>query len=120
MLNGLFNKRPEPTESDFAQEPHKDGYEDGEYKPGSTVHTGGAEAVASTTKVLPEKNNSDKSGTNEDVNNSRDYGNRGYGPGSNPPVIKTGVVVQGTAIRDGASVAVTVTAPEGSPFLPNR
>lgn len=146
MLNGLFNKRPEPTESDFAQEPHKDGYEDGEYKPGSTVHSGGAEAVASTSKVLPEKASTIEDSFEEQSRLSEqtkgmiqqdslraqsEYANQGKFVMSyetqqaaqdskvfdQPPVIKTGVVAQGTT-ADGQRF--TVTAPEGSPFLPNR
>lgn len=58
MLGPLFNQRTEPTENDFAQEAHADGYQQGEHRPDQQVYqTAPTTAVGAeaTKKLLPEK-----------------------------------------------------------------
>ena len=126
VLNGLFNKTSEPSENDFAKEPHEDGYQQGEYKPGSTVHVGGAEAVASTSKVLSEKPSESSISVSDsavskyqDVLKSSvsDKAMKQFGldpTAAVPPVIKTEVITQGTTV-DGQNFTVTTTNPA---FMP--
>ena len=142
MLNKLFNKQDVPTENEFAQETHEDGYAVSEYT-GGTVHQGGGPAVAQTKKILPEININNQSpmleqtvqeealqqllqkelqkGQERDASKgiltlSRETEDALKASSSNPPTIKTDVVAQGTV----GDQTVTITAPVGSPFIPNR